>query len=289
MPKPATPFEPFIAAGTRIREFTPRAVIVGTLLGMVFGASSLYLVLKVGLTVSASIPVAVISITLFRLWAKARRPGRDDPREQHRPDGRSRGRVDRVRRRRHHAGDHDPGLRPGSDARDARRGARRPARHPDDDPAAPRADRAAARRAEVSRRHRLRRGAEGGRIGRITRGCIAGRKGRARRQLGGDLERGDHLRRLRHRPRLQDADDRASSGWKDMPDEDLRRAAQGGSIAAEISPELLGVGYIIGPRIALDHVRGRRARLPGADPADQVLRRRPAGRHSRRARCRSAT
>jgi len=65
------PFEPFIAAGTLIREFTPRAVIVGTLLGVIFGASSLYLVLKVGLTVSASIPVAVISITLFRLWAKA--------------------------------------------------------------------------------------------------------------------------------------------------------------------------------------------------------------------------
>jgi putative OPT family oligopeptide transporter len=43
---------------------------MGTLLGIVFGASSLYLVLKVGLTVSASIPVAVISITLFRLLSK---------------------------------------------------------------------------------------------------------------------------------------------------------------------------------------------------------------------------
>src|SRR5207302_3927448 len=42
----------------------------GTILGMVFGASSLYLVLKVGLTVSASIPVAVISLTLFRLASK---------------------------------------------------------------------------------------------------------------------------------------------------------------------------------------------------------------------------
>src|SRR5262245_13094854 len=51
-------------------EFTPRAVILGTILGMIFGASSLYLVLKVGLTVSASIPVAVISITLFRLASK---------------------------------------------------------------------------------------------------------------------------------------------------------------------------------------------------------------------------
>jgi putative OPT family oligopeptide transporter len=53
-----------------MRELTARALIVGTLLGMVFGASSLYLVLKVGLTVSASIPVAVISITLFRVLSK---------------------------------------------------------------------------------------------------------------------------------------------------------------------------------------------------------------------------
>src|SRR4051812_26416058 len=68
--KPAVPFEPYIPASTRITEFTPRALILGTLLGMIFGASSLYLVLKVGLTVSASIPVAVISVTLFRLWSK---------------------------------------------------------------------------------------------------------------------------------------------------------------------------------------------------------------------------
>src|SRR5437867_12525131 len=63
-------FESYIPARTHITEFTPRAVITGTILGMIFGASSLYLVLKVGLTVSASIPVAVISITLFRLLAK---------------------------------------------------------------------------------------------------------------------------------------------------------------------------------------------------------------------------
>ncbi|MCC6744981.1 MAG: oligopeptide transporter, OPT family [Acidobacteria bacterium] len=60
-------FVPYIATSTKLRELTWLPLIVGTLLGMVFGASSLYLVLKVGLTVSASIPVAVISITLFRL------------------------------------------------------------------------------------------------------------------------------------------------------------------------------------------------------------------------------
>src|SRR6187431_2168875 len=63
-------FEPYIAPETQMRELTVRAVIWGTFLGMIFGASSLYLVLKVGLTVSASIPVAVISITLFRILSK---------------------------------------------------------------------------------------------------------------------------------------------------------------------------------------------------------------------------
>src|SRR6267378_7499711 len=66
----AANFKPHISARTRMRELTPLPLIVGTLLGIIFGASSLYLVLKVGLTVSASIPVAVISITLFRLLSK---------------------------------------------------------------------------------------------------------------------------------------------------------------------------------------------------------------------------
>jgi len=76
MAQPTPPkFEPYIAAETIIPEFTLRAVLVGAVLGMVFGASSLYLVLKVGLTVSASIPVAVISLALFRAWSKV--GGRD--------------------------------------------------------------------------------------------------------------------------------------------------------------------------------------------------------------------
>jgi putative OPT family oligopeptide transporter len=69
-PEGSASFTPYIAPDTILRELTPRAVIVGTILGMIFGASSLYLVLKVGLTVSASIPVAVISITLFRILSK---------------------------------------------------------------------------------------------------------------------------------------------------------------------------------------------------------------------------
>src|SRR5687767_3227576 len=65
-----TRFEPFIPANVRMLEFTARAVITGVVLGIIFGASSLYLVLRVGLTVSASIPVAVISLAMFRLFSK---------------------------------------------------------------------------------------------------------------------------------------------------------------------------------------------------------------------------
>ncbi|HEV7859584.1 MAG TPA: oligopeptide transporter, OPT family [Pyrinomonadaceae bacterium] len=72
--KPENPllanFRPYIPASANLRELTLLPLIIGTLLGIVFGASSLYLVLKVGLTVSASIPVAVISITIFRVLSK---------------------------------------------------------------------------------------------------------------------------------------------------------------------------------------------------------------------------
>src|SRR5712672_1753595 len=66
----STDVEPFITPETRMRELSWRALLTGTFLGMVFGASSLYLTLKVGLTVSASIPVAVISLALFRGLSK---------------------------------------------------------------------------------------------------------------------------------------------------------------------------------------------------------------------------
>src|SRR6266481_4784323 len=62
--------KPFVPAEKDIPELTPVPLIVGTLLGIVFGSSSMYLVLKVGLTVSASIPVAVLSITIFRGFSR---------------------------------------------------------------------------------------------------------------------------------------------------------------------------------------------------------------------------
>ncbi len=64
-------FRPYIPDSVKnFRELSILPLIVGVILGIIFGASSLYLVLKTGLTVSASIPVAVISITLFRLLSK---------------------------------------------------------------------------------------------------------------------------------------------------------------------------------------------------------------------------
>ncbi len=64
-------FKPFVQASESPKEFTLTPILVGTLLGIVFGASSVYLVLKVGMTVSASIPVAVLSITVFKALSKA--------------------------------------------------------------------------------------------------------------------------------------------------------------------------------------------------------------------------
>jgi uncharacterized oligopeptide transporter (OPT) family protein len=67
---PPSEFRPYVPAERQLAELTLAPLVVGVVLGVVFGASSLYLVLKVGLTVSASIPVAVLSVTLFRLLGK---------------------------------------------------------------------------------------------------------------------------------------------------------------------------------------------------------------------------
>ena len=61
--------QPFIPADESPVELTIGAIVVGALLGLVFAASSVYLALKVSLTVSASIPIAVLSITIFK-WAQ---------------------------------------------------------------------------------------------------------------------------------------------------------------------------------------------------------------------------
>ena len=67
MAAPEPEFKPFVPATESPPEFTVAPLVIGSLLGVLFGASSIYLVLKVGLTVSASIPVAVLSFALFRV------------------------------------------------------------------------------------------------------------------------------------------------------------------------------------------------------------------------------
>src|SRR5213596_331800 len=72
MPPDAAPgHQPYVPDHVQMPEFTWSAVLVGAVLGIVFGASSLYLLLKVGMTVSASVPIAVLSITLFRAFSRS--------------------------------------------------------------------------------------------------------------------------------------------------------------------------------------------------------------------------
>lgn len=63
-------FKPFVAPETQMAEFTVKSILTGAAFGIIFGASTVYLALKAGLTVSASIPIAVIAITLGRRFLK---------------------------------------------------------------------------------------------------------------------------------------------------------------------------------------------------------------------------
>jgi putative OPT family oligopeptide transporter len=59
-------FEPFVPASKVIPEFTPKAIILGVIFGFIFGAATVYLAIRAGLTVSASIPIAVLAIAVFK-------------------------------------------------------------------------------------------------------------------------------------------------------------------------------------------------------------------------------
>lgn len=63
-------FKPYIAAESRVAEFTVKSVLLGALFGIIFGAATVYLALKAGLTVSASIPIAVLAISIGRKFFK---------------------------------------------------------------------------------------------------------------------------------------------------------------------------------------------------------------------------
>ena len=64
-------FKPFVSPAESPREFTLRAVVLGALFGVLFGAVSVYVGLRAGLTVSASIPIAVLSISILRAFGRS--------------------------------------------------------------------------------------------------------------------------------------------------------------------------------------------------------------------------
>src|SRR5688572_32356815 len=63
-------FKPYISATDSVAEFTLKSVLLGAMFGVIFGAATVYLALKAGLTVSASIPIAVLAISLGRKFFK---------------------------------------------------------------------------------------------------------------------------------------------------------------------------------------------------------------------------
>ncbi|MBL8511262.1 MAG: oligopeptide transporter, OPT family, partial [Betaproteobacteria bacterium] len=233
---PVQEHQPFIAADTQMAEFTFRAVLMGVLLGMVFGASSLYLVLKVGLTVSASIPVAVIAITLFRLFSKA---GAKD----------STILENNIVQTAGSAGESIAfGL-----------GVTMPAIL------------ILGFDLEIARVMLV--GVLGGLLGilmmiPLRRTLIVARHGELKYPEGTACAEVLKAAEMSKAPSAIKANSAsiifagfgiglaykainvALKGWKDVPDKVFGAPLKGGSVGAEISPELLGVGYIIGPRIA---------------------------------------
>ena len=68
---PPGEFRTYISAEESLKEFTVRAVILGALFGLLFGAVTVYVGLRAGLTVSASIPISVLSISILRAFGRS--------------------------------------------------------------------------------------------------------------------------------------------------------------------------------------------------------------------------
>ena len=64
-------FQPFVPADEHPPEFTLRALLLGSFFGRIFGAVTVYVGLRAGLTVAASIPIAVLSISILRAFGRA--------------------------------------------------------------------------------------------------------------------------------------------------------------------------------------------------------------------------
>lgn len=234
---------PYVPDHALLPEFSARAVLLGTLLGVIFGASSLYLVLKVGLTVSASIPVAVISISVFRLLGRV---GFKDASILENNIVQT-------------AGSAGESLAFGL-------GVTMPA--------------AIAlgfdlewtrlllvallggllgilmmiplRRALIVQQHGVLMYPEGTACAEVLK-AGASMASRQAAGLGDDVRQGRGGRTVVLGfavGLVYKVCNVAFKGWKDVPEKVFGQALPGGSLAIEVSPELLGVGYIIGPRIA---------------------------------------
>jgi putative OPT family oligopeptide transporter len=68
---PETIFQPYVPDQDKRAEFTPRAIILGSIFGILFGAVTVYVGLRAGLTVAASIPIAVLSISILRAFGRS--------------------------------------------------------------------------------------------------------------------------------------------------------------------------------------------------------------------------
>ena len=74
-PRPGTSYEPYVPASAGLQEFTLKAIGLGIVFGIIFGAANAYLGLRAGLTISTSIPVAVMTVAVFRALEAAGRRG----------------------------------------------------------------------------------------------------------------------------------------------------------------------------------------------------------------------
>src|SRR5947208_3748187 len=238
---PAASFQPYIPAAANLPELRVLPVIVGAVLGMLFGASSLSLVLKVGLTVGASIPVAVIAIALFRLASKA--GVRDSTILENNIVQTAGSAGESIA---FGLGVTMPAiLILGFDLEIAR------------------VTLVAVlgallgilmmiplRRTLIVARHGQLKYPEGTacaevlKAAEISKSARAGGEGQADSSRAGVIFLGFAIGLAYKTVNI------ALKGWKDVPEKIFGEPLKGGSVGAEISPELLGVGYIIGPRIA---------------------------------------